>query len=196
MLQEVVRIAPLFHGTPLTTLLIMLETDQLGFSGTPVSLSRSYQVSWGFGPGDGYGGVLVLDQEKLRQNYRLSPTDNMEGVTGSAPAHTGAWEAEHEEIVDRSIRPLSRYLLSINVDPAMLRQAQRDKRWLDKERKFWMNGKNYYQNVDAVRSVVGSGEMIPRIIPRLTSKLLNNPLLNRYQPLVTPKPDDNEDDEE
>lgn len=119
--------APLFHGTELANALMIIQSDTIvatkteGYSTDPqgVSLSRSHRFAreWGKSSDTGYGAVFVLDRSRLAQRFRIVP-HAAEPDRGWASGETQRHEAE--EVVLGTIAPLSRYLVSVNVDPEHL----------------------------------------------------------------------------
>lgn len=118
------RSANLYHGTGVAALLGILRADTLrgskDYDDDPygVSLSRSYRVAQSFQGRDGWSGgtgaVLVLDQQRLVQNHKIAPFASVDSE--------GAYmDREDEEVVLGDIKPLSRYLLSINIEPRLFK---------------------------------------------------------------------------
>ena len=106
----------LYHGCCLEHLLSILRDNvlEIGFDyptrGEAVSLSRSKDVARRFldltetpwSPGDPVGGVIILDRDALRCDYKLELfRDSDERVD------------EMEEVVRRDIKHLDRYLLAV-----------------------------------------------------------------------------------
>lgn len=124
------RSAPLFHGTSIAAAVRIIEENALGKTGTnawanQVSLSRSYGKAWHFATHhDDVGCVLVLDQAKIATRYKIAPFHDTgwqdDGIYGADPAHP--LYDEREEIVKGIIRPLSSYLISVNLDPVEVRR--------------------------------------------------------------------------
>ena len=163
--------APLYHGAPLPHLLRILQTDMLGKNyHRTVSLSRAYHVSNYFSASgerdvwEDYGGILVLDQRLLAQTYKIRPHNDEWAYAN--PDHSG-FRDEQEEVVTGVIVPLSRYLISINVDPMMSKQASRDTDYMANSEDFETFFKNKRKE-----------------FKRLIGELLRHPLLNKWRPRV------------
>ena len=178
--------APLYHGTPLCNLLHIITDDRLqvnrrGF----ISLSRSYHVAryfnnWSNFPD--YGGVLVLDQEKLAQRYRLAPYRDNRNLDDQA------FNDEGEERVFRDIQPLSSFLLSINIDRNAVKMAPKDRDYQENSEDYdqWFGGKRR-QFLTAVRLLL-KHPAVNRWAPRLTTPN------TRYVARVEDTMDDDDDD--
>lgn len=119
----------LFHGTPLTHLINIIKTNEISTGidwrgeGDRVALTRSYRVAYSFGKqGEGtyYPTVLVLDWKKLASAYHVIPHNDPD------PDGNPRERNEREEAVYGTIRPLSQYLVSVNVNPRFLRAAMKD----------------------------------------------------------------------
>lgn len=118
------RTAPLYHGTELASAVMILRSDTIeathdsDYDDDPLGVSTSrtarWAMGWGAGRDDtGHGVLFVLDQAKLATRYRIVPHAAMT-VTGER------LDGEDEEVVIGTIKPLSAYLLSINVNAAKL----------------------------------------------------------------------------
>jgi hypothetical protein len=185
VLQEA-RSAPLYHGTPLCNLLHIISQDRMqanrrGF----ISLSRSYHVANYFRSYSNfpdYGGVLVLDQQKLSQRYRLAPYSDNENIDDEA------YDDEGEERVFRDIQPLSPYLLSINIDREAIKMAPQDRDYQENSEDYeqWFGGKRR-QFLAAVRLLL-KHPAVNRWAPRLTTPN------TRYVARVEDTMDDEDDD--
>lgn len=165
------RDAPLYHGAPICQLLRILQADALGLPGRAVSLSRAPHVSGYFSAAGermewDYGGVLVLDQGRLAQRYAIKPHHDR---WAELPDHSG-FRDEQEEKINGPIQPLSRYLLSITINPAHLRQARKDD-------DFMTNSEDFARFFGADR----------RTFKTLIGRLLRHPLLNK-RPSRLPSP--------
>lgn len=123
--------APLYHGTELLFLAAIVRDDTLsagvnwGRVGEPNGprLTRNYRVAMTFAQDNefGMGGVLVLDQQKISQRHRIQPYADVD-------AQGQRWSNEFEEVpLVAELYPLSRYLVSINVDPRHIRKVMADK---------------------------------------------------------------------
>lgn len=163
----------LFHGTPLDHLVnilrenaIMTGIDWRG-EGDRVALTRSYRVAEGFGEqGDfaDYPTVLVLNWEKLAASYHVIPHNDTDSDGDHWKNSRSEDGTEQEEAVYGDIRPLSRFLVSVNVDPAHVHKAAADQsfiEWLIEE-KGWVKTR--------------------RAAVAMTEAVLRHPLLNRWKP--------------
>ncbi len=102
----------LYHGTTVPRLFKILRGNALrpanirGGHKNGVSTSRSYEVAQTF-PDDPdfpqYAAILVLDWAKLAQRYEIKPYDDIGD------------DSEQEESVIGTVRPLSQYLVSVNI---------------------------------------------------------------------------------
>ncbi len=126
----------LFHGTPLDQLVNILKTNVLwtGINwrgeGDRVALTRSYTVAYSFGEqGDFsiYPSVLVLDWEKLSMAFQIVPHSDFDAEGNHWQNTHSEDRSEQEEAVYGNIRPLGRFLISVNIEPVLLRQAMTDK---------------------------------------------------------------------
>jgi len=126
------RPAYLFHGTFMWALLNIIHEDSLDKGQhwgrdnelDGVRLSRDIRAASLFANSDdGYsdGGILVLDQEKLRQQHKLQPYNDVDGGGNS----WGASEAE-EVAITHAIKPLSNYLVKIICPAQAIRAAITD----------------------------------------------------------------------
>ena len=169
------RIAPLYHGTGIASLLNILATNSLNTSQDydddplAVSLTRDPRVAAGFmsrNAGTDLGAILVLDQQKLVHTFRIAPFAAVD-IDGNSISN------EEEEVVYSNIKPLDRYLLSINI-------ADRVFKTLDDPFHFnqWWEqaGRDFGQTDD-----------IEECRARLAA-LRVHPLLNRLVPRGSPKP--------
>jgi hypothetical protein len=157
------RDAPLFHGSPLCNLIRIVMDDRMqlnrrGF----ISLSRYYHVAkyfqeWSDSPG--YGGILVLDQTKLSQRYKIQP------VHDTANIDDAAFHDEAEERVFQPIAPLSNYLLSININRAAIKRALTDQEYRDES-------EDYAEVFAGKRKLFLTGVRM----------LLKHPAVNRWSP--------------
>jgi hypothetical protein len=104
----------LYHGTTVPRLFKILRGNALrpanirGGHKNGVSTSRNYKVALNtFSHDDAdfpqYGVVLVLDWAKLAQRYKIKPYDDIGD------------DSEEEEAIIGTVKPLSNYLVSINV---------------------------------------------------------------------------------
>ena len=128
------RDAAVYHGTTLPGLLAILATDTLGREGDPehgggfVCVSRDKGYARRF-VGSPEAAVLVLDQAKLTQRYKIVPYDkDWNAIDAILKAEEGDdWLGpverfdEMEERIYGTIHPLSRYLLGIEVGGDYLR---------------------------------------------------------------------------
>lgn len=157
------RDAPLFHGSPLCNLIRVVSDDRLqlnqrGF----ISLSRSYHVARYFqeySDFPGYGGVLVLDQAKLSQRYRVKPFHDQHNLDFES------FYDENEERVFQPIEPLSNYLLSILIDRDAIKQALTDQHYREES-------EDYAKAFDGRRTAFVAG----------VRALLRHPAVNRWRP--------------
>lgn len=152
----------LYHGTPLDCLLNILKHNDLSTGmewrkeGDRVALTRSYAVaerfsSYSSGGSDwGYEAILVLDWAKLAHDYEIHPYIDTD--------HAGEkWTMdEQEEAVYGAIRPLSKYLVSVNVDPAHLDAAMNDPEWVE----LCVDDKGFFKTkrglVNAIQKIIAS----------------------------------------
>jgi hypothetical protein len=122
--------APLYHGTDLLLLAAIVQGNFLhkginwGRPGEPNGprLTRNYGTAYSFANDNefGMGGVLVLDQMKIAQRYRIQPYADVD-------ASGERWVNEFEEVpITSEIGPLNRYLISINADPAHIQTVMAD----------------------------------------------------------------------
>ncbi|MGF6440435.1 hypothetical protein [Paraburkholderia youngii] len=120
---------PLFHGTGVYALAAIIQTDSLleganwarmGESHGP-RLARTasfaaqfitYSMHWG------EGGVLVLDGERLRSDYKIESYLDVD--VGGDPWPDGEME---EVVLTPCISTLQRYIVSIVCDPMIIRAA-------------------------------------------------------------------------
>ena len=103
----------LYHGTTVPRLMKILRANALrpanlrGGYKNSVSTTRSYEIAQRFSADDPdfpqYGAVLVLDKTKLAQNYKIKPYDDIGD------------DSEQEESIIGTVRPLSDYLVSLNI---------------------------------------------------------------------------------
>lgn len=104
----------LYHGTTVPRLFKILRGNALrpanlrGGHKNGVSTSRNYKVALDTFSHDDpdfpqYGVVLVLDWQKLAQRYRIKPYDDIGD------------DSEEEEQIIGTVKPLSTYLVSINI---------------------------------------------------------------------------------
>lgn len=107
------RDSPLFHFTPNATLTAILIDDALvrghvkdNDGKTSISLTRSLYTPFAHK----MRAVLILNQTKIAQNYKIVP------VYGDSPKFMQAPQNEFEERVFENIEPLHKYLLGIAVD--------------------------------------------------------------------------------
>lgn len=120
------KMAPLYHGTNLLFLAAIIQDDALsegvhwGRKGEPHGprLTRSYRVAMTFATDQELemGGVLVLDQQAMAHRHKIVQYRDVD-VYGKQ------WAAdEAEEIpLTSELKPLSRYLLSVNADPDQIK---------------------------------------------------------------------------
>lgn len=164
------RDAPLYHGTNLISMAMIIQEDALsegvhwGRPGEPNGprLARSFKVSWDFAmhPETGQGGVLQLSQTKLAQRYRIVPYRDVD-------MHGDHWANETEEVViAKEIRPLSRYLEVIWLSDRVVETALNDHRMVDSPEDEYLRYGAEYFGLDS--SVVRRGVEI----------LANHPLRN------------------
>ena len=125
------RMAPLYHGTHMEPLTLIIEQNVLKGKGTHrgltpgipthtpvVSLTRNFQTAMDWKTSYDYGGVLELDQQKLSYNYKIQPVEieyiwskSWERTEKYTPKSSGLFE----EFVIGDIKPLSRYLTAIHI---------------------------------------------------------------------------------
>jgi len=163
----------LFHGTPMDHLVNILRTNAIDTGidwrgeGERVALTRSYHVARSFGEQGDYAiwpSVLVLNWKKLAAAYPIIPhndTDSEGEHWKNANSEDGT---EQEEALYGAIQPLSRFLISVNVRPAHVREAMQDDgfiEWLIEE-KGWVKTK--------------------RAAVAMTAAVLRHPLMNRWVP--------------
>lgn len=169
------RDAPLFHGTPLAMLLNILKDDALTVGinwhgeGDRVATSRDWRVAAQFGvQGDysGYPSMLVLDQRKLAQRYKIKPYQDVD-------SEGNEWPNEKEEMVMGDIRPLHRYLISINIEPHILAEAIEDSEFHEWVSEFWTEAEGE-----------ASPFPTPESVEAALLTLSRHPLLNRWEPKV------------
>jgi hypothetical protein len=134
------RDAPLYHGTTFPGLLQILASDTLGNDGNPeygggfVCVTRDKQwahefVSSHVGVGSVGTAILTLDQTTLSKRYRIRPyAKDWDALDAQARTEEGEdWLGpyerfdEMEERVYGLIKPLSRYLTSIEVNEEYVR---------------------------------------------------------------------------
>ena len=163
------RLAPLYHGTNLTNAILVLQ-DNILYTGIDwrgegdrIATSRDYRKAHSFGKGglglNDYGVIFVLDQDKISQNIKIEPHRDYD-------MHGEYWGTdEQEEKIMGDLKPLSKYLLSINIDPSILKKAYNDE-------DFYNLMLTEYP--DRVRDV--------EHIQELLHKLANHPLLNKVLP--------------
>lgn len=162
----------LYHGTSIYCLANIIDQDRLDEGaywekpGEPHGprLSRSFRVAAGFIQYNihwGEGGVLVLDREKLAQDYQIvAYTDRMYG------GHE--WPAdEHEEVpLTPSITNLSKYIVSVVCDPWVIESAQDPRNLTDaREECGW-----------------GFEHSDPSLAVESLRRLARSPFLNRWVP--------------
>jgi len=110
------RDAPLYHAAGFSTAVAIIKSNQLRGYDAPISLTRSRRFAQFWNESHGGGVVFVLDQTRLSQTFRVKP-----GALGGRPRRH-----EAEETVDRltPIKPLDRYLVSIEITPENLSKIQ------------------------------------------------------------------------
>ena len=124
------RDAPLYHGTSMMNFIAIMATnelsgsdpmDDIGITQLSVRLTRDLSMGKKFAHLDRktYGGILVLDQTKLAQNYKMFPfSDNNIGATRD----TNNSESE-EVVVTDNIFPLSKFLTGYYATPEDILQV-------------------------------------------------------------------------
>jgi hypothetical protein len=157
----------LFHGTPITEAINIVHTNEISTGanwrgeGDRVPLSRSFAVAYRFGEATDFSDfptVFVLDWPKLAANYQIIPHSDVD-------ANGDPWPTdEQEEAVYGRIRPLSRYLVSINIQPKILRAAMNEPELLG-----WMVDERSY-----TKSIQGAKNMMLRFA--------RHPKLNVWHP--------------
>lgn len=124
------RMAPLYHATYMNNAQQILLTDVLKPSAREgkyidkrltqgVSLTRSLKTAREWRAWSSLNVTFELDQQKLSQNYKIKPLnmvhvwnhDNPELVRGLSAKH----EELFEEMIDKPIKPLSKYLTKVIV---------------------------------------------------------------------------------
>jgi hypothetical protein len=100
------RDAPLYHATGLATAVQILKDNALQGWDAPISLTRNRRFAQFWAERMGSGVVLVLDQTKLAQHFRLEPVLHF---------RTQRHEAEETVALNRPIKPLDRYLTGIEI---------------------------------------------------------------------------------
>lgn len=107
------RDSPLFHFTPNIILTLILADDALvknkvasRDSASSISLTRSLYTPFAHK----MRAVLILNQTKIAQRYKISP------MFGDSPKFLKAPENEFEERIFEDIEPLHKFLLGIAVD--------------------------------------------------------------------------------
>jgi hypothetical protein len=161
----------LFHGTPIFQAINIIRTNEISTGiewrgeGDRVALTRSYKVAVTFGEQgefEQFPVVLVLDWKRLASNFALHPYDdpNEDG----SPRHNDRSEdgTEQEEACYGTIRPLSKYLVSVNIDPAALQAA--------------------IESEDVAGYVLDEWGWNPKRFQAGLVKLSQSPLLNRITP--------------
>ena len=118
------RDAPLYHGTSMMNFIAIMATNELsgsdpmdnvGETHISVRLTRDLNMGKKFAHLDRktYGGILVLNQTKLAQNYKIFPfSDNDIGASRA----TNSGESE-EVVVTDGIFPLSKFLTGYYAAP-------------------------------------------------------------------------------
>lgn len=97
--------APLYHFTSIWNLFKLMAADTLGKAeGGGLSLTRDPRMPFK----GGHDVVLVLDQRRIRQRYRLTPSYGDSRGTDLVDPHD-----ESEERLSKPLAPLSRYLIEI-----------------------------------------------------------------------------------
>ncbi len=150
----------LYHGTTIPRLFKILRGNALrpanlrGGHKNGVSTSRSYKVAQDTFSHDDpefpqYGVVLILDKAKLVQKYKIVPYDDIGD------------DSEEEEQIIGTVRPLSAYLVSINI-PNIEEMIQDD------------GFKEYLTDWDGFPTL--------EIVEQAFQKLINSPALNRIMP--------------
>lgn len=167
IISEASRSAPLYHATALNYALAIIAGNALGVPGThrgsnQVSASRSYQKAYDIAEAaaDTAVVVFVLDQAKLTTRFRITPFHDAHWQNGGVYDPSDDRTDEQEEVIHGIVRPLDRYLMSINVNPALLDRALKDNlsSWI------WRD--------------LGSPDQVAALI----ASLKQHPLLNRFAP--------------
>lgn len=165
--------APLFHGTNLLSLAAIIASNKLnaaenwGRPNEPTGprLSRSFKVAMSFAMDNefGMGGVLVLDQQRISHNHKIVPYADVD-FAGDR------WSNEFEEVpITGALSPLSNYLISININPALIQETMDDEDAMN----FGVN-----DNSGCVMDIFSSIEECHLAL----ENLLNHPKLNRFDP--------------
>ena len=168
------KMAPLYHGTNLLFLAAIVQDDSLsegvhwGREGEPNGprLTRSYRVAMTFATDQELemGGVLVLDQQAIANRHKIAQYRDVD-------AYGNQWAADEAEEVPLTseLKPLSRYLLSVNADPAQI--------------KFLMENEDYmsYGVEESEANVVRAFETFDECRTALKN-LLDHPKLNTMVP--------------
>lgn len=144
--------APLYHGTDVINLANIIRENTLDEgaywerAGEPhgVRFTRDVRMAWTFGESEvDRPTVLVFDQTRLAQRYRIVPYQDVNAVGGQ-------WESnEMEEVVVAPKIPVSPYLIAILVNPAHIQEV-RAKDWAEYamvERGF-KSVRSYYAALD------------------------------------------------
>lgn len=165
--------APLYHGTNLLFVAAIVASNELsagmmwGRKGEPNGprLTRNYGVAMTFANDNEFtmGGVLVLDQGRISNNHRIQPYRDVD-------AQGEAWPNEYEEVpLTQALKPLSRFLVSINCNPDHIREVLAD----DDAIAFGVS--------DSPLQVICAFQTIEQGRQELT-QLLHHPLLNAQVP--------------
>lgn len=167
----------LYHGTPLFRFVRMLRSDTLKTNSNQrrpeygqAFLTRKLGVAEEFGMDHAYlpnypGVVLILDRDRLKQNIKLVPYNWVPENSRSTPG--GGNEAE--EITDRPITPLRRYLLGIILSPLgqeylekSPERISRDPQIIEEIKRLVASGRQYnrsvLENLDEAKMPADFGE--------------------------------------
>src|ERR1039458_3304032 len=140
--EAVGRSAPLYHATNIDSIQQILSGNQLSactlhtqnivypsvrnkrigkskLMGVSLTRDKAYADQWA-------DTILVLDQEKLRHNYKISPVNYYKG---DDQEYSHPDREEHEEFVVGGIKNLNNYLLGIYF-PARLENNYTDWVWV------------------------------------------------------------------
>lgn len=147
------RDAPLYHGTHMLALLLILDTDLLeaghhwGREWEPDGprLSRSFSTSKTFAhprtKGVG-GGIIELSQTKLAQNYRILPY--RDSIIQDD-------EDEQEEVVVTPlIKPISRYLTGLFVNSKDIDRCVGNSELME----YWITDHGYFRTPQQIEAAL------------------------------------------
>lgn len=126
------RDAPLYHATSIQNLINILNNNTLktgrlyakdvlkGKKTGSISLTRSKEFANRY---TNNGAILILDQSKLINNYKLTPVGDNVNILGNTSTRRD-YNSKAEEVIEKNISPLNNYLLGIEINLKLNKESK------------------------------------------------------------------------